>query len=130
MKPLPTPCPAHLIPDATGLEAFNAAYRAAKAADAVYVGTERQDRRWTVKADTLTAAPGHIVEDAVIAAIRAATAKLLSSGQIGPSAGTGPVHYTLPGVLEEQRARELAAALHAALYGECEPLDRAVLPLH
>ncbi|MYY10733.1 hypothetical protein GT204_17915 [Streptomyces sp. SID4919] len=57
MQTLPIPCPAHLVPDATGLDAFNAAYRAAKAADAVNIGVERRGRRWTVTADTLPAAP-------------------------------------------------------------------------
>jgi hypothetical protein len=32
------------------------------------------------------------------------------------------------GVRNEERARELAAALHAALYGDLEPLARAVPP--
>ncbi|MQY40462.1 hypothetical protein SRB17_84950 [Streptomyces sp. RB17] len=30
MQPLPAPCPADLIPEATGLEAFDAVYKAAK----------------------------------------------------------------------------------------------------
>ncbi|MFF2502439.1 hypothetical protein ACFVTY_03475 [Streptomyces sp. NPDC058067] len=35
-------------------------------------------------------------------------------------------HALLPGQFMEQGARELAAALHAALYGDLEPLTRAV----
>jgi hypothetical protein len=52
---LPIPCPGHRIPDAP--DRFDAAYRAAKAQRAVFVGTEREGERWTVKADGLTAGP-------------------------------------------------------------------------
>lgn len=126
MQPLPTPCPADLIPNATGLKPFNAAYQAAKTACAVYVGIERRGQLWTVKADALTAAPQHAVDDTTHDAIRAATLRLARSGEIRPGSGLGPVHYTLNGVKSEDRARELAAALHAALYGDVEPLTRAV----
>ncbi|CBG67247.1 hypothetical protein SCAB_0181 [Streptomyces scabiei 87.22] len=44
---LPVPCPGHLIPDAT--DRFDAAYRAAKAQRAVFVGIEREGERWTLK---------------------------------------------------------------------------------
>jgi hypothetical protein len=125
---LTTPCPAHLVPDATGLDAFNAAYKAAKTAAAVFIGVERCGRRWTVKADTLTAGPRHLVDDATMAAVRAAAVRLARSGEIAADSVSGPVHYTLRGVREEERARELAAALHRALYGDVELLERAVAP--
>ncbi|MGW0771859.1 hypothetical protein [Streptomyces sp. NPDC002676] len=51
MEPLPTSYPADLIPDATGPDAFNAAYRAAKRQRAVFVAVACQAERWTVKAD-------------------------------------------------------------------------------
>ncbi|MFB7739818.1 hypothetical protein ACFC08_36895 [Streptomyces sp. NPDC056112] len=128
MEPLPIPCPADLIPNATGLDEFNAAYQAAKTARAVYVGIERRGRQWTVKADALTAAPQHTVDDTTHDAIRAAALRLARSGEIRPNSGPGPVHYTLNGVEDEHRARELAAALHAALYGDLQLLARAVPP--
>lgn len=126
MQPLPIPCPADRIPNATGLDAFNAAYEAAKTVRAVYVGIERRGQRWTVKADALTAAPQHTVDDTAHDAIRAAALRLARSGEIRPDSGPGPVHYTLYGVPSEERARELAAALHAALYGDLRPLLSAV----
>ncbi|MGW0552185.1 hypothetical protein [Streptomyces altiplanensis] len=54
MQPLPVLCPAGLVPDATDVDAFNAAYRRAKQQQAFFVAVERQGPRWTVKADTLT----------------------------------------------------------------------------
>lgn len=126
MKPLPIPCPADRIPNATGLDAFNAAYKAAKTAKAVYVGIERRGQQWSVKADVLTAAPQHALDDTAHDAIRAAVLRLARRGEIRPSSGLGPVHYTLLGVKNEERARELAAALHAALYGDPQPMDRAI----
>ncbi|MFE9636916.1 hypothetical protein [Streptomyces sp. NPDC006463] len=59
MEPLPTPCPAHLVPDVTSFGdfgGFDAAYRQAQAQHAVFVALESQGPWWTVKADTLTAA--------------------------------------------------------------------------
>ncbi|MGW3209259.1 hypothetical protein [Streptomyces sp. NPDC001135] len=40
----------------------------------------------------------------------------------------GTVYFMMHGVRSEERARELAAALHAALYGDLDPLARAVPP--
>lgn len=53
---LPVPCRAHLIPDATGTDAFHAAYRQAVAQHTVFVAIESErPQRWSVKADALTA---------------------------------------------------------------------------
>lgn len=121
---LPVPCPGHLIPDAT--DRFDAAYRAAKEQRAVFVGIEREGERWTVKADALTAGPGHVVDDAVNVALRAAVGRLVREREAGSDAFAGPVYFMLHGVPSEGRARELAAAFHAALYGNLGPLRRAV----
>ncbi|MGW3046204.1 hypothetical protein ACWC9T_40975 [Kitasatospora sp. NPDC001159] len=127
MQPLPVPCPAHLIPDATGTNAFHDAYRNAMAHNAVFVAIESEKRQqWTVKADTLTAGSDHTVADAVNDAIRAAILRLVDNREVDFGAYTGPVYFMMHGVRSEERARELAAALHAALYGELEPLSRAV----
>ncbi|MFD8376556.1 hypothetical protein ACFV2Z_38395 [Streptomyces sp. NPDC059688] len=57
IRQLPIPWPAHLIPDATGTEAFHAAYRQAMAQHAVFVAIESERRQvWTVKADALAPA--------------------------------------------------------------------------
>ncbi|WP_314250974.1 hypothetical protein [Streptomyces sp. DSM 40907] len=37
MQPLPVPCPADLIPDATAVDAFNAASKEAKQQHAVFI---------------------------------------------------------------------------------------------
>ncbi|RPK31970.1 hypothetical protein EES37_34385 [Streptomyces sp. ADI91-18] len=41
-------------------------------------------------------------------------------------AAAGPDGLVVHGVADEERARELAAAFHAALYGDLAPLARAV----
>lgn len=124
MQPLPSPCPGHLIPDVS--DGFDAAYRAARAERAVFVAIEHEGQQWTVKADALTAGPGHAVDKAVYEALRAAVVRLVQERETGPDAYAGPVYFMLHGVPSQQRARELAAAFHAALYGDLEPLHRAV----
>ncbi|MFF1632088.1 MULTISPECIES: hypothetical protein [unclassified Streptomyces] len=124
MQPLPIRCPGHLLPDAT--DAFDVAYRAAKAQRAVFVAIEREGQQWTVKADALTVGPGHSVDETVNGALRAAIMRLVDGREAGSDAYAGPVYFMLHGVPSEERARELAATFHAALYGELEPLNRAV----
>ncbi|MFD8887543.1 hypothetical protein ACFV0H_34405 [Streptomyces erythrochromogenes] len=126
MQPLPTPCPADLIPDATAVDAFNAAYKEAKQQHAVFIAVEQQGRRWTVKADALTSGPHHAVDDSAYDAIRTAVIHLIHGREIRSDSSAGPVYFVLYDVDDEPRARELAAALHAALYGDLEPLARAV----
>ncbi|MEV0186834.1 hypothetical protein AB0I54_47845 [Streptomyces sp. NPDC050625] len=113
MQPLPEPCPADLIPDATGIDALNDAYRQAKQQHTVFVAIESLVERWTVKADTITA-PQHVVADSVYDAIRAAVIRLIRSHEIRPDSSAGPVYFMLYDVKGEHRARELAAALHAS----------------
>ncbi|MGW3661413.1 hypothetical protein ACWD6R_39935 [Streptomyces sp. NPDC005151] len=126
MQPLPVPCPAHLIPEVSGTDAFHNAYREAMAQQVVFVAIEHEGGWWSVKADALTAGPGHVVGDTVNDAVRAAIARLVSSREIYTDAYAGPIYFMLHGVRSEERARELAAALHAAVYGDLEPLTRAV----
>ncbi|MFE6684906.1 hypothetical protein ACFVFQ_00360 [Streptomyces sp. NPDC057743] len=126
MQPLPVPCPAHLIPDASGTRAFHAAYRQAMTDRAVFVAIESDGPRWTVKADTLTAGPEYSLDDAANDAIRAAIDRLVRNREVGLDAYAGPVYFMMHSVTSENRARELAAALHAALHGDLEPLNRAV----
>ncbi|MFB8267618.1 hypothetical protein ACFC96_13540 [Streptomyces sp. NPDC055955] len=128
MEPLPIPCPADQIPDATGLEAFEAACKAAKEQRVVFIAVEEQggpNPRWTVKADALTA-PQHTIDPTVYNAVREAVLRLIHSHEIRPDSSAGPVTFDLHDVANEPRARELAAALHAALYGDLQPLTRAV----
>ncbi|WP_227026043.1 hypothetical protein [Streptomyces fodineus] len=103
VQPLPVPCPAHLIPDATGTDAFHDAYRNAMAHNAVFVAIEFERRqRWTVKADTLTAGSGHTVPDAVNDAVRAAIIHLVHSNEVDLDAYTGPVYFMMHGVRSEE----------------------------
>lgn len=128
IHPLPVPCPAHLIPHASGTDAFHQTVRQAMADGALFVAIESHGPRWTVKADTLTAAPGHVVDDTVNDAIRAAINRLVHHHKVGVDAYSGPVYFMMHNVSGQERARELAAALHAALHGDLEPLNRAIPP--
>jgi hypothetical protein len=76
-----------------------------------------------VKADPLTASPHHTVVDGAYDAIRAA---VIRPRQIRPGSSPGPVSFVLHDIGTEPRARELSAALHSALYGDLDPLARAV----
>ncbi|MET9535739.1 hypothetical protein ABZY02_35180 [Streptomyces sp. NPDC006649] len=122
MSIVKSPWPADLIPEVTGLARFNAAYNTALRDRAVFIGVGRRSRRWFVKADTLTAAPAHVTGENAQRAIVAAFVRLVGSREISRHSGPGPVHYTMNGLAGEARARELAAALHAALFGDLEPL--------
>ncbi|MFE0206892.1 hypothetical protein [Streptomyces sp. NPDC058985] len=122
---LPAPCPAELIPDATGLAAFEVVYQRAMQQGAVFVAVERQAERWTVKADVLTA-PEHIVGGTVYDGVRRAVIRLIRRREIRSDSSAGPVYFVLYDVESELRAREVAEALHAALYGDIGPLVRAV----
>jgi hypothetical protein len=125
----PHRCPAHLIPDVTGTDAFHTTYQKAMAQNAVFVAIESEGpQRWTVKADTLIAGPGHTVADpdAVNDAVRAAITRLVQNREVELDAYAGPLYFMMHGLRSEDRARELAAALHAALYGDLQPLARAV----
>jgi hypothetical protein len=115
VQQLPIPCAAHLIPDAAGTAAFHAAYRQAMAQNAVFVAIESERRQvWTVKADALTAGSGHTIDDDVNDAVRAAIMCLGHNREVEGDAYTGPVYFMMHGVRSEERAHELAAALHAA----------------
>jgi len=110
MQPLSAPYPADLMPDATGMAAFKAAYRQTKEQDAGFVTIESLGEHWTVKADMITA-PQHAVADSVYDAIRAADIQMIRAGEIRADSSTGPVCFVLHDVADESRARELAAAL-------------------
>ncbi|MFI5867103.1 hypothetical protein [Streptomyces sp. NPDC051546] len=123
----PTACPAARIPDATGVRAFNLAYGAAREAGEVFVCIARAGVRWMVKTDTNTAAPGHLVSARAGAAVREATDRLRDRREARlPPRPTVPEHAVLYDITGEARARQIAAALYAALHGDLEPLARAV----
>jgi hypothetical protein len=61
-------------------------------------------------------------------AIRAAIIRMVHTREVGADAYTGPIYFMMRDVSSEERARALAAALHAALHGDLEPLHRAAPP--
>ncbi|KPC60734.1 hypothetical protein [Streptomyces chattanoogensis] len=124
-SPFPAPLPAALVPDVSGIEAFNAAYATALATGAVFVSISRSGRHWAVKADTLTA-PAHTVDERTAAALRDAVARLVRLHLAGPGSAAGPTYVVLYGVAGERRARALATAVHAALCRNPGPLLRLV----
>ncbi|WP_369199038.1 hypothetical protein [Streptomyces djakartensis] len=107
-------CPAALIPDVTGIDVYQAAYRAARHQHTVFIGIERDTNRWNVKADTLTARPHPTLDDHTHHAVHRAVTQLINSREIRSDSLAGSVYFVLYGVTTEHRARQLAAALHAA----------------
>jgi hypothetical protein len=77
-----------------------------------------------VKAGTLTVGTDHTVADEAYDAIRSAVIRLIRAREVRFDSA-GPVYWVLSDVETEGRARELAAALHAALYGDLASLARA-----
>ncbi|MQY39813.1 hypothetical protein SRB17_78410 [Streptomyces sp. RB17] len=59
-------------------------------------------------------------------AVRTVVLRLIRSREFRHDSSAGPVYFVLYDVESEYRARELAAALHAALYGHLEPLAHAM----
>ncbi|WP_327321325.1 hypothetical protein OG735_01680 [Streptomyces sp. NBC_01210] len=55
-----------------------------------------------------------------------ATVHLVRDHEVRSGSSAGLLHITLYDAADEERARELAAAMHAALYRDLEPLARAV----
>ncbi|WP_435059670.1 hypothetical protein [Streptomyces sp. bgisy060] len=123
----PIACPADRIPDATGVTAFNRASGEARDAGTVFVCVARSGQRWTVKTDTSTAAPGHTVSAPTAAAVSEAIDRLRDRREARTAPWpAGPGHTVLYDIAGEERARQIAAALHAALHGDLTPLASAV----
>ncbi|WP_369275813.1 hypothetical protein AB5J55_42960 [Streptomyces sp. R11] len=101
---LPTPCPADLVPEATGLDAYTAVYQQAKRQGAVFVAVECQAQFWTVKVDTLTAGPSYVVDETVMEALRAAVAHLVRSREIRPDSHESVGYVALFDIGSESRA--------------------------
>ncbi|MFI9772853.1 hypothetical protein ACIHJG_39355 [Streptomyces sp. NPDC052415] len=122
----PIAYPADQIPDATGVTAFNRAFGETRDAGAVFVCVARSGQRWTVKIDTSTAAPGHTSAPAV-AAVSEAIDRLRDRREARSAPGPAdPGHTVLYDIVGEERAGQIAAALHTALHGDLTLLARAV----
>ncbi|WP_406218487.1 hypothetical protein [Streptomyces canus] len=76
-----TPLPAALIPDCTKPEAHHAAYKSAKANDAIFVCIARQGPRWMVELDAF-ASSGPTIPDQAVAVLHTAVEALVSDGTV------------------------------------------------
>ncbi|MGW0945901.1 hypothetical protein ACWD4O_25605 [Streptomyces sp. NPDC002623] len=61
----------------------------------MFVAVAEQGRRWTVKADTLTAGQDHTIVDSTYHAIRVAVFRLIRSRQIRADSSADPVYFVL-----------------------------------
>ncbi|QRX92032.1 hypothetical protein [Streptomyces noursei] len=109
------PLPAALIPDCTKPEAHHAAYSSAKTNDAIFVCIARQGPRWKVELDAF-ASSKPIVPEQAVTVLRAAAEALVIAGTV-TQANVGADYISMWQIESEKKAREIAAAFHAALYG-------------
>jgi hypothetical protein len=110
-----TPLPPSLIPDCTNPEAHRAAYRSAKTNDAIFVCVARQGQRWKVELDAM-ASSGPTIPDEAVTVLRSAAEALVLTDVV-TQANIAPDYISMWSIETEQRAREIAAAFHAALHG-------------
>ncbi|MFI2347135.1 hypothetical protein ACH492_08765 [Streptomyces sp. NPDC019443] len=68
----------------------------------------------------------HVVPNEAAAVIEGAVTKLVATGVAGDGAAVGPDYISLSKIESEERARELAAIFHAAMYGLQQPLQIAI----
>ncbi|MFF9675428.1 hypothetical protein ACF1GS_27595 [Streptomyces eurythermus] len=115
MSTLGTPLPAALIPDCTEPEAHHAAYRSAKVNDAIFVCITRHGQRWNVELDAMSSS-GPTIPDEAVAVLRSAAEALVLADTVA-QANIAPDYISMRAIESEQRAREIAAAFHAALHG-------------
>lgn len=114
--PIPAiPLAAALIPDCTEPQAHHAAYKSAKANDAIFVCITRQGRRWKVELDAMASRGASIPEEAATV-LQSAAEALLQNGTL-TQANISPEYISMWAIESEERAREIAAAFHAALHG-------------
>ncbi|MET8780196.1 hypothetical protein [Streptomyces sp. NPDC004589] len=115
---MPTPGPpptAALIPGCTNSEAHHAAYRSAKTDDVIFVCIARQGRHWKVQLDAMTSS-GPTIPDQAVTVLQSAAEALVLAGTV-TQANIAPDYISMWAIEKEARAREIAAAFHAALHG-------------
>ncbi|MCC8336642.1 hypothetical protein LMJ38_11945 [Streptomyces sp. R1] len=113
--PAGMPLEAALIPDCTKPEAHRAAYRNAKANDVIFVCVARRGRQWKVQLDAMSSSKPY-VPDHAMALLRSAVEALVLDGT-AEQGSVGADQISLWPIETESRAREIAAAFHAAMYG-------------
>lgn len=109
------PLQAALIPDCTEPEAHRAAYKAAKANDAIFVCVARHGQRWKVELDVMASRKPYMPEQAM-AVLQSAAEALVLDGTVD-QANIGADYISMWPIETEERARELGAAFHAAMHG-------------
>ncbi|MFI0227218.1 hypothetical protein [Streptomyces lydicus] len=118
--PMPgMPLQAALIPDCTEPEAHRAAYRSAKANDAIFVCIARRGRRWKVELDAMASSKPY-VPDQTMTVLQSAAEALVLDGTV-EQANIGADYISMWPIETEKRAREIGAAFHAAMYGLQQP---------
>ncbi|MGW3096229.1 hypothetical protein ACWDCC_22700 [Streptomyces sp. NPDC001102] len=109
------PLQAALIPDCTKPEAHRAAYKKAKANDAIFVCIARHGQRWKVQLDVMASRKPY-VSDQAMTVLQSAAEALVLDGTV-EQANIGTDYISLWPIATEERAREIGAAFHAAMYG-------------
>jgi hypothetical protein len=110
-----TPLPPSLVPDCTKPEAHHEAYKSAKTNDAIFVCVARQGQRWKVELDAFSCS-GPTIPDEAVAVLRS-VAETLVLTDVVTQANIAPDYISMWAIETEQRAREIAAAFHAAMQG-------------
>ncbi|MEU9056626.1 hypothetical protein AB0D37_40615 [Streptomyces sp. NPDC048384] len=110
-----TPLSAALIPDCTTPEAHHAAYKSAKTNDAIFVCIARQGRRWKVELDAFSSS-GPTVPEQAVTLLQSAAEALVVAGTV-TQANIAPDYISMLAIESEEKAREIAAAFHAAMHG-------------
>ncbi|MFD9722807.1 hypothetical protein [Streptomyces sp. NPDC059072] len=109
------PLQAALIPDCTKPEAHHAAYKSAKTNDTIFVCIARHGRHWKVQLDAL-ASSKPIVPEQAVRVLQSAAEALVAAGTV-TNANVGADYISMWPIETEEKAREIAAAFHAALHG-------------
>ncbi|MFE2987971.1 hypothetical protein [Streptomyces sp. NPDC059262] len=109
------PLQAALIPDCTKPEAHRAAYKKAKANDAIFVCIARHGQRWKVQLDVMASRKPY-VPDQAMTVLQSAAEALVLDGTV-EQANIGADYISMWPIETEERAREIGAAFHAAMYG-------------
>ncbi|MFJ4690806.1 hypothetical protein [Streptomyces sp. NPDC088766] len=109
------PLQAALIPDCTTPEAHRVAYKTAKANDAIFVCIARHGQRWKVQLDAMASRKPY-VSDQAMTVLQAAAEALVLDGTV-EQANIGADYISMWPIETEERAREIGAAFHAAMYG-------------
>jgi hypothetical protein len=109
------PLHAEAIPDCTEPEAHRVAYKRAKANDVIFVCIARRGRHWSVELDSMASSKPYVPDQAMKIVQSAAETLVLDGTVAQANIGTG--YISMWPIETEGRAREIAAAFHAALFG-------------